>query len=84
MEWTEEAVATLKRLWAEGGSARAIGETLGGISRYRDGQWTHWTTTQGLKTDRVFTLAIDQNKTLWFGHGLSRQGGGGLSATPSN
>jgi GcrA cell cycle regulator len=33
MEWTEEAVATLKRLWAEGGSARAIGETLGGISR---------------------------------------------------
>ncbi len=33
MEWTEEAVATLKRFWADGRTAREIGERLGGISR---------------------------------------------------
>jgi len=33
MEWTEEAIATLKSLWSEGRSARDIGERLGGVSR---------------------------------------------------
>ncbi len=33
MEWTEEAINTLKTLWAEGLSARKIGERLGNISR---------------------------------------------------
>ena len=33
MEWTDEAVAELKRLWAENVSARDIGERLGGVSR---------------------------------------------------
>jgi GcrA cell cycle regulator len=31
--WTEERVATLKRLWAEGASASVISKKLGGISR---------------------------------------------------
>lgn len=33
MEWTEEAVATLKKLWVEGLTAREIGDRLGGVSR---------------------------------------------------
>lgn len=33
MEWTTEAVERLKQLWAEGVTAREIGEQLGGVSR---------------------------------------------------
>ncbi len=33
MEWTEERVAELKELWAQGYSARQIAEKLGGITR---------------------------------------------------
>lgn len=33
MEWTDEAVQRLKGLWAEGLTAREIGERLGGVSR---------------------------------------------------
>ena len=33
MEWTEERIAELKRLWSEGYSASQIAERLGGITR---------------------------------------------------
>lgn len=33
MEWTEQRVATLTRLWEEGRSASQIAETLGDVSR---------------------------------------------------
>src|SRR5581483_3607887 len=32
-EWTEDDVALLKKLWAQGATAEAIGRQLGGISR---------------------------------------------------
>ena len=33
MQWTDEAVRTLKKLWAQGLPARDIADKLGGISR---------------------------------------------------
>ena len=33
MEWTQERVDTLKRLWMDGLSARQIAEKLGGVTR---------------------------------------------------
>ncbi len=33
MEWTDERVARLKELWAQGYSARQIAEELGGVTR---------------------------------------------------
>ena len=33
MDWTEERIAELKRLWSEGFSASQIAERLGGITR---------------------------------------------------
>lgn len=32
-DWTDDRIATLKRLWAEGRSATYIAEEIGGISR---------------------------------------------------
>jgi signal transduction histidine kinase/ligand-binding sensor domain-containing protein len=46
--------------------------TRGGLSRWRDGEWTHWTMDDGLKMNRVFTLTVDRDGRTWFGH----QGGG--------
>lgn len=53
--------------------------TLSGLSRWHEGVWTHWLGTQaGLKTSRIFNLAVDDEGNLWFihqhslGHGLGR------------
>lgn len=43
--------------------------TLGGLSRWREGAWTHWTREDGLREEVVFTLALDPGGRLWFGHG---------------
>jgi len=42
--------------------------TYGGISRWRNGAWKHWTQTEGLgaQRERVNTLAVDSNGTVWF------------------
>lgn len=51
--------------------ARYFG-TMAGISRWRDGQWTHWTREDGLSAQRVFSLAVDTGGRLWFTHNLQR------------
>ncbi len=33
MEWSADRIETLKRMWAQGASARDIAERLGGITR---------------------------------------------------
>jgi len=42
--------------------------SLGGLSRWDRGTWTHWNTHNGLFSNRVFTLAIDADNRVWFGH----------------
>ncbi len=37
MGWTEDRIATLRKLWAEGLSAREIAKALGGFEHCRDG-----------------------------------------------
>jgi signal transduction histidine kinase len=41
--------------------------TRGGISRLQNGQFTNWTTADGLSNDNVRDLYEDQDGTLWFG-----------------
>ncbi len=53
--------------------------TARGIGRLRDGRWTYWTTAQGLRTNRIFTLALDRTGRLWFGH--QTQGLGSIDET---
>ncbi|MBK7258545.1 MAG: PAS domain S-box protein [Ignavibacteriae bacterium] len=50
-----------------------------GIGRLRDNVWTYWTTEQGLRTNKVFTLALEKSGRLWFGH--QTQGLGSLDGT---
>jgi PAS domain S-box-containing protein len=40
----------------------------GGISRWKNGEWRHWTKAQGLQHYRVFTLVVDRSNNVWFGH----------------
>lgn len=42
--------------------------TLGGIGRWDRGQWAYWSTKNGLRTDRVFTLTVGRDRRVWFGH----------------
>lgn len=48
--------------------------TAQSLSRWSDGEWTHWTTASGLQSPRVYTIATAAGRT-WFGH---LEGGGGL------
>lgn len=49
--------------------------TLGGLSRWFDGKWKHWTSKDGLKSDRIFTLVLDNTDRVWFGHGANKENG---------
>ncbi len=41
----------------------------------REGTWTHWTMDQGLRDNRAFALAVDQENRVWFGdHSLTGVG----------
>ncbi len=42
--------------------------SLGGLSRWDRGTWTHWNTQNGLSSNRVFTLTVDADNRVWFGH----------------
>ncbi len=42
--------------------------TNGGLSRWKQGTWTHWNMSTGLLADRIFSLAIDSSNTVWFSH----------------
>jgi len=50
--------------------------TLGGISRWKNGEWKHWTDKSGLQghLQRINTLAADSNDTIWFANQLSGLG----------
>ncbi len=39
-----------------------------GICKWKHGEWKHWTKAQGLRTDHIFTLAVDKRNNVWFGH----------------
>ncbi len=57
----------------------------GGLIRLRDGEWTRYTTREGLLDDRVWTLAQSRDGGLWIGteSGLARfQDGRWTSYTP--
>jgi len=40
--------------------------TSKGLSRWAKGVWRQWTTREGLRTDRVFTLAVGRGGDVWF------------------
>jgi signal transduction histidine kinase/DNA-binding response OmpR family regulator/ligand-binding sensor domain-containing protein len=40
--------------------------TFTGLSRWKSGEWTHWTLNELFSAERVFTLAIDGEGQVWF------------------
>ena len=48
--------------------------TWSGLSRWRDGEWTHWRREDGLRSKRVTTVAVDANDRVWFGHQIGSRG----------
>jgi signal transduction histidine kinase/ligand-binding sensor domain-containing protein/CheY-like chemotaxis protein len=66
------------RIWASGDL---------GLARYADGQWTRYTTKDGLKDDAVWQVAEDPDGSIWVGYhdadGLTHLTfSGGASAKP--
>jgi PAS domain S-box-containing protein len=41
---------------------------LQGLSRLKNGIWKRWTEADGLRSNKVFTVAVDRSDRLWFGH----------------
>ena len=41
--------------------------TFKGLSRWSNGKWTYWRTPT-LGMERVFTITVDHNDRVWFGH----------------
>ncbi len=62
-----------------------IGTVTGGLVRYRDGEFTTFTTREGLASDIVYTLEEDRAGALWIGtsEGLSRFQDGRFSTIAS-
>ncbi|HTY37017.1 MAG TPA: two-component regulator propeller domain-containing protein [Bacteroidota bacterium] len=54
--------------FAEGKDGAYWFGTLGGISRFKAGAWTHWTKDHGLlaNNDRIYALVIDSAGRVWF------------------
>ncbi len=67
--WTPEQGLLDGRVYdfAEAADGARWFATSGGLSRWREGTWTHWTTANGLQRNRIFTLVVDENDKLWFG-----------------
>jgi PAS domain S-box-containing protein len=58
---------------AEGRDGALWFGTNRGLSVFANGTWRHWSTREGLRGNRVFTLAVDRDNRVWFGdqvHGL--------------
>lgn len=47
------------------GGALWLGTSRGGITRYRDGEWTTFTTSDGLAQDEIIDLLEDRGERLW-------------------
>ncbi|MEK6643717.1 MAG: ATP-binding protein [Planctomycetota bacterium] len=41
--------------------------TMLGLSRFRDGQWRHWTQADGLRHSKIFAAIVSNDGRLWFG-----------------
>ena len=64
-----------------------IGSDGGGVSRLRDGVFTHFTTRDGLTSNEVVAVLEDRAGTLWvgtLGGGLNRIAGGRITAINLN
>lgn len=59
-----------------------IGTYGGGLSKYRNGRFTHFGKEEGLPDDHIVCLFFDRERTLWIGttHGLSRFRGGSFQS----
>ena len=44
-----------------------IGTRGGGLSKYKDSKFTHYTTQEGLSNDQVYSIFEDKNGLLWIG-----------------
>jgi len=55
----------------------------GGLSRLKDGRWTHWTLRDGLPHADIVCLMLDRSGRLWAGCGLYDRGGAALFAPDS-
>ncbi|MEM7232874.1 MAG: ATP-binding protein, partial [Planctomycetota bacterium] len=54
--------------------------TWGGLSRWKDGEWKHWTRNEGLRASKTFAVAESPDGTIFFGHHGAAQGLGYLDA----
>jgi len=52
--------------------------TYGGISKWKNGTWKYWTSANGVRSLRVFTLAVDRKNRVWFGDNVSQTGLGSI------
>ena len=68
-------------LFEDRSGALWIGTTGGGVSRYRDGEFTSWTTRSGLSHDFVRSIAQDGRGRIWLAtmNGLDRLEGDALA-----
>jgi len=56
-----------------------FGSLGGGLSRYAEGQWTHWTKhDDGLPYDEIRCIDMDQQNRLWVGFGAAFGNGIGI------
>jgi PAS domain S-box-containing protein len=77
--------------FAEGPDGTRWFGTRGGLSRWRNGQWTHWQQRRGTigaltfrMPIRVFTLAVDRGGRPWFGSGDPADYSYGLGTVEEN
>lgn len=74
----------LRDNWCMCGAASAdgsfwLGTMGGGLSRYRFGEWTHWTkAADGLPYDEIRCLDVDAQNRLWAGFGAAFGNGIGI------
>lgn len=67
---------------AEGRDSSLWFGTMEGISRWKSGQWRHWTTAELLSPQRVFTIAITPDSSVWYADGKGVLGVIDKSGTP--
>lgn len=62
--------------FAEGPDRALWFGTYGGLSRWKDGAWRHWTQASGLmgRHGRIYALAIDSGGSVWFSNHRSGLG----------
>ncbi len=68
---TRETGLAFNRVWdieeGQDGSIWIAYQTGGGISRWRNGAFTHYTTENGLANENVWSIKSMQNGDVWFG-----------------